>query len=229
VLNVGDEGYSPLFAYGYGLDYTQTDSLGDDLIETYDAPADEKVGRVIYKGAPVAPWVLSLVSDGQVSFVTAATAQSGAVSFRTIDRNVQEDAFRMTTDGSASAGVNLAAKSYFREDLSAEVVNETLLSFAIARQSDLNAPLMLNMSCESEGDAPGSCTHGVDLTPYLSTVEKGEWLDVSIDLGCYADQGIDFSKLVIPFQLVSSAAVTVDVHDISFVKPEGREALIKCN
>ena len=228
VLNVGDEDYSPLFAYGYGLDYTQTDSLGDDLIETYDAPADEKVGRVIYKGAPVTPWTLSLISDGQVSFVNAATAQSGAVAFRTIDRNVQEDAFRMTTDGSANAGVNMAAKSYFREDLSAEVVNETQLSFSIARQSDLTAPLMLNMSCESEGDAPGSCTHGVDLTPYLSSVAQGEWLEVTIDLGCYANQGIDFSKLVIPFQLMTSAAVTVDVHDIGFVKPEGREALIQC-
>lgn len=228
VLNVGDEDYSPLFAYGYGLDYTQTDTLASDLTETYEQPDDQEVGKFIYQGAPVKPWVLALNSNGNVDFVTSATASLGSVSFRTIDRRVQEDSFRMTTDGAETSGITIAAKSYFREDVSSELLNGTVLSFSVARQTEIDAPLTLGMSCESEGDAPGSCSHSFDISEQLNSVALDEWQKVTVDLSCFTNQGVDFTKLVVPFQLRAQGKATIDINDIRFEKLENEQTTIVC-
>ena len=229
VLNKGDEDYSPLFAYGYGLSYGDNSEVGDTLTETYESPNISEGERKIFTGTVQKPWVLALVSGGQRSDVTSSTASLGEVSYRTIDRLVQEDAIRISTTGKAEAGVSIASKSFFREDLSAELEAKSLLSFMVKTSAAQTGAVNLMLSCESEGDAPGSCSHTMDISPTLNQLAVDEWQQVRIDLNCYTNNGVDFSKLVIPFNLTTSQATTLDISAIEFVSSKDATATISCD
>lgn len=229
VLNKGDEDYSPLLAYGYGLRYDDENTLSDDLSEAYEALDSESKASVIFTGTMQKPWVLSLSSGTTQTFVKAATATFGDVSYRTIDKDVQEDALRFTLNNAkAPSGVLIASKSYFREDMSNELINNSALSFMVKSDADITEPVLLIMSCESEGDALGSCRGTVNLTEKLNAIPKGTWQTVSVDLRCFAKQGVEFSKLVVPFHLVSTGNTSLDISDIQFKFDANDTATITC-
>ncbi|MBF7074896.1 exo 1,3/1,4-beta-D-glucan glucohydrolase [Glaciecola sp. MH2013] len=230
VLNKGDEDYSPLFAYGYGLSYDDKDSLGDDLSETYEDLAANAEAKKIFTGTLQKPWVLLLNEGATDQFVVASTAELGAVSYRTVDRNVQEDAFRLTvSNATEAAGVKIAAKSFFREDLSNELLRKSAITFMVKPESAIEGSVSLTMSCESEGDAPGSCTGSVDLTEQLKSVEQGSWATLSVDLQCFSKQGVDFTGLVVPFNLTATGSVTMSISDIAFDFDAAETATVSCN
>ena len=231
-VNKGDSDYSPLFAYGYGLAYGETSKVGDSLSETYEAPAGTAKYRKIYTGTLHKPWEMSLSSGSQRREVTSSVASLGAMSYRTTDRLVQEDAFRITTSGEESAGVVIASKSYFREDLSTEIAAGSMFSFMLKTTSKINGALNLTMSCESEGDALGSCSHAFNIAPTVNTNPVDEWQTIAIDLGCFSNHGVDYSKLVIPFQLTTEEALTIEVSNVSFVDPDSIDestSMISCD
>jgi beta-glucosidase len=229
VLNKGDEEYAPLFAYGYGLSYGDTDTLGDALTETYEDVAASLEAKKIFTGTMQVPWTLLLNQGGQDLFIVASTAELPNVSYRTTDREVQEDAFRLTVkDATEAAGIKIAAKSFFREDLSNELLKKSAISFLVKTESELTGTVALNMSCESEGDAPGSCRGTVDLTEQLKAQPQGEYQRVTVDLQCFANQGVDFSGLVIPFNLVATGSATMSVSDIKFEFDAADSATVSC-
>jgi beta-glucosidase len=229
VLNKGDEDYSPLFAYGYGLSYDSQDTLGNDLSETYEELAAFSSGKKIFTGTMQKPWVLLLSEGDTDEFVVASTASLGALSYRTIDKEVQEDAMKMTLkDAKMPSGIKIASKSFFREDVSNELLNKSSLSFMVKPDSAISQAVMLNMSCESEGDAPGSCRGSVDITEQLKGMEQGKWHEISVDLQCFSQQGVDFSGLVVPFQLLSTGNLELSISDIEFAFDTADSASIKC-
>lgn len=229
VLNKGDEDYSPLFPYGYGLSYDSKDTLGNDLSETYEELEAFSTGKKIFTGTMQKPWVLLLSEGDKEELVVASTASLGTLSYRTIDKEVQEDAIRMTlTDATVPSGLKIASKSFFREDISNELLNKSSLSFMIKPESAITEAVMLNMSCESEGDAPGSCRGSVDITENLKAMEKDKWHALSVDLQCFSQQGVDFSGLVVPFHLLSTGNIQLSVSDIEFSFDTADSASIKC-
>lgn len=230
VLNKGDADYQPLFAYGYGLTYDTKDTLSDDLSDTYESLESESQGTKIFTGTMQAPWVLLLNSGNTETIITASTATVGDVSYRTTDKDVQEDALRFTlNDAKALSGVKIASKSFFREDMSNEFINNSALSFMVKVDTDIEQPVLLNMSCESEGDAPGSCRGSLDITNNLRALDKGQWRTLSVDLRCFTQQGVDFSKLVVPFQLLSTGNMSLELSAIEFQFEAADAADIKCN
>jgi beta-glucosidase len=175
------------------------------------------------------PWTLLLNQGGQDLFIVASTAELPNVSYRTTDREVQEDAFRLTVkDATEAAGIKIAAKSFFREDLSNELLKKSAISFLVKTESELTGTVALNMSCESEGDAPGSCRGTVDLTEQFKAQPQGEYQRVTVDLQCFANQGVDFSGLVIPFNLVATGSATMSVSDIKFEFDAADSATVSC-
>jgi len=176
------------------------------------------------------PWVLLLSSGANETIVNASTETFGSVAYRTTDKDVQEDAFRITlTDAKSLSGVKIASKSFFREDMSNEFINNSALSFMVKPDTELTQAVVLNMSCESEGDTPGSCRGSLDITDKLKALPVGEWSEMTIDLRCYAQQGIDFSKLVVPFHLLSTGNTSLEISAIEFKFDAADEADVKCD
>jgi hypothetical protein len=106
-----------------------------------------------------------LTSNTQTSeLLSNSGALPGAI-YRTIDKVVQEDAFRLETNGREKAGISFS--SSFREDLSFELEQKSALVMTLMRDSDISGAVNIAMNCESEGDVAGSCRAEVDIQQQL--------------------------------------------------------------
>ena len=141
---------------------------------------------------------------------------------------MQEDARKITFDGSEFAAMRFASKSFFREDLSAQLLTEGALSFNVSRHSDITQPVTVGMNCEGEGDTAGSCSTQIDISEQLKAMPADTWTNVSIDLQCFVDEGIDFTGLVVPFELGSAGQASLSVADIQFTPDSAKSASIIC-
>jgi beta-glucosidase len=228
-VNVNDEDYNPLLPYGFGLSFGDENLLSDDLSEQYKVnPADTK-GRKLFTGTMQKPWELMLISGGNVQAIKASTASFNMVNFRTTDRVVQEDAFKLTVSPSdTQSGVQIASKSYFREDMLTQAQNDAVLSFMVKPEGVIPERLMLGMSCESEGDSPGSCSAQINIAEALSALPTNEWSTFKVDVRCFTKEGVRFENMVVPFQLTTQDALSVSLSDISFKFDQAKQANITC-
>lgn len=226
IVNVGDDDYAPLLPYGFGLSFNDEDVLGDALSTKVEVTSESKAPMSILKGAVQAPWELWLYSGDESLSVNASTHTVGAISYRTVDKEVQEDARKVTFDGSKFAAMRFASKSFFREDFSAQLLNNAALTFSVNRHSEINTPVNLAMNCE--GDAAGSCSTNIDISEQLKALPRDTWSTLSIDLQCFVEEGIDFTGLVVPFELGSAGKASLSVADIQFTPDMAKEAVISC-
>ena len=228
IVNKGDETYEPLLPYGFGLTFDAENVLSDSLNTEIKVSTDNNETMEVLNGAVQSPWVLWLYSGDESLTVSASTHSVGALTYRTVDKVVQEDARKVTFDGSEFAAMRFASKSFFREDLSAQLLTQGALSFNVSRHSDITQPVTVGMNCEGEGDAPGSCSTQLDISEQLKAMPVDTWTNVSIDLQCFVDEGIDFTGLVVPFELGSAGKASLSVADIQFTPGAAESASISC-
>ena len=228
IVNKGDETYEPLLPYGFGLTFDAENVLSDTLNTEIKVSTDSNTPMEILNGAVQSPWVLWLYSGDDSLTVNASTHTVGALTYRTVDKEVQEDARKITFDGSEFAAMRFASKSFFREDLSAQLLTEGALSFNVSRHSDITQPVTVGMNCEGEGDTAGSCSTQIDISEQLKAIPADTWTNVSIDLQCFVDEGIDFTGLVVPFELGSAGKASLSVADIQFTPDSAKSASIIC-
>lgn len=228
-VNLNDDDYAPLLPYGYGLSYGDKDTLSLALNESYEVDEASTTGRSIFTGSLQKPWQLWLVSGSAQVPVSASTANFEAVTYRTVDRNVQEDAFKLSIAKSEKpSGVQIASESFFREDMLAQSLNQSVLSVMVKTESAQFKEVLLGMNCESEGDPVGSCRAQVDITKLLNDAEKNAWTELTIDTRCFTQKGINFSSMVAPFQLTTKHELTMSISDIAFRFGEAESASLVC-
>ena len=228
IVNIGDDTYEPLLPYGFGLTYADDNVLADNLNTEVSISSDNSQSLEILNGAVQSPWVLWLYSGDESLTVNASTHNVGAITYRTVDKVVQEDARKVTFDGSEFAAMRFASKSFFREDLSAQLLNKAALTLNINPHSAVEGSLTVGMNCEGEGDKPGSCSAQLDISEQVNALEQNTWSSLSIDLQCFVDAGIDFTGLVVPFELGSSGKASISVADIQFTPQAAENADITC-
>lgn len=229
IVNIGDDDYAPLLPYGFGLTFSAENTLSDSLDTSIPNNDDTQQAVSILSGAVQAPWELWLYSGNTSMAVNASTHTVGAITYRTVDKEVQEDARKVTFDGSEYAAMRFASKSYFREDLSAQLLNDTVLTFNVSRHSAMTSPVLLSMNCEGEGDEPGSCSARIDISEQLNALPQDTWSTVSIDLQCFVDAGIDFSGVVVPFEIGSAGKASLSVADIQLAPKTDGVTELSCN
>lgn len=216
-VNRFDADYDPLLPYGYGLTY-QSDAaqhlLSGQLSE--DNGHDEGFVRntTIFSGQVAKPWRMFLTSDEQSTELRSNSATLPGIVYRTVDKEVQEDAFRVDIKGSANAGV--AFSTSFREDLAFELEQNSAVVVTLKRESAVNKAVLVEMHCESIGDAFGSCRAAVDITQQLQAIDQEQWQDIAIDLKCFAKQGMKMNKLVSPFALTTKGSIKLSLTDIRY-------------
>lgn len=228
VVNRGDKDYQPLLPYGFGLQYDDENVLADDLNETVEIDANSAKVRQFYNGSVVKPWGMTLVSNGEVIAVNSNTHKVGGLSYRTIDREVQEDSMLLTMDGSSLSGMRLASKSYFREDLSSALLHNSSLSMLVRVDKAPTDAVSIAMNCEGTGDEPGSCQEEIDITDTLKGLPAGQWQAISIDLKCFADKGIKFGQVVMPFDLRTKGELQLGLAQIEYVPQQAANATLSC-
>jgi beta-glucosidase len=203
-LNIGQENYAPLFAYGYGLTYSDKTSTNENLSEAAQDVKKSSDTLEIFKSRSIDPWQLSLTDNlNNTKLVTASVLTLGALNYRAVDRLVQEDSVQLQWSGKAPASAGFVAKE--RVDYSS-VPEHAALVFDIKVDKKPTADVKLSLSCGSDCGAEKS------ITDTLSAANAGEWKTVSISLNCFKKVKMDM--LLSPFTLSTAGELSLTLHHL---------------
>ncbi|WP_404340967.1 glycoside hydrolase family 3 protein [Pseudoalteromonas mariniglutinosa] len=215
--NRGDTDYNPLLPYGFGLTYGDKNVLADDLAE--QSHVSQKLeDLVLFERAIKAPWVLQLNSGEQQQVMDSSRAAIAAVSIKTFDKDVQEDARAITFTGDEPASVRLMAP--FPSDLRSFVEKQGQLQMQIKVDKAANSPLWLGMQCGEQ------CQGAIDIADKL--INSEQWQTVSIDLSCFAQQGVQLGQVFSPWQLSTAGDWQVSIAKLNVSIEQAQGKLITC-
>jgi len=225
--NVGQAGYDPLFAYGYGLRYADTDRLGT-------LPEDS--GIVASAARPPAFFARGRAADGLRLRLTGADGGTydvmhtqggtpdGSLTIAALDRRAQEDARVLSWRGAAPATVELLASPAL--DLRPAAADDAWLLVDV-RIDTLpgDGAVSLLFGC-----GPG-CSAALDLTLQLAGLQRGEWQRIGLPLRCLRDAATGtsaaastFERVDLPFGLRATPGTRIAISDIA-VGAEPTQAL----
>ncbi|MFN7128685.1 MAG: glycoside hydrolase family 3 protein [Brevundimonas sp.] len=208
-LNVGQSGYDPQFAYGYGLTYAQGGRVGVLSEESGVAGGIGSVDRYFVDGRFVAPWSLMLRDAGgefRLGTESSGASPRGGVSVRSADGAAQESA-RALTFGSVGGHALIAAKPV---DLIRQANGEMALVFRYRVDARPSGPVMLTLG---EGR--------VDVTALFNAAPLGQWSVLKVRLSCLRDAGANLAAVDQPWGLSAAGGFGVTVEDIQLGSNEG--------
>jgi beta-glucosidase len=218
-LNFYDEDYQPLFALGYGLSYSSHQEVSDDLSEVSIVEGATVETRKLFDRSAIQPWQAGITENGQFSAMSSNTLLASSIQVRTQDRRVQEDSLRISWSDNTRGSFVLNAS--FPEDLRTLLEQQASLQFDIQRLSDGDASISVGMQC-GEG-----CGASIEL--------KGErlgaadtWQTISIDLNCFAKQGMNYANVFAPLVIQASEGVSLGLSDVSIVPHTAASASLTC-
>ncbi len=185
-LNRGDANYDPLFAYGYGLTYSDNGDLQALSEERPAGGGAGDVGTFFARGALPTGW----------SF-----APSAGVTLRNIDRRGQEDTRLITFGGAGEQSLRLMTAQPL------DIARET--------NAELSLLIDYNVRSGPTGDVKiGMDNAAVPVTNALRGASKGHWRTLTVPLKCFAKGGADMAKLSTPLMLSTSGKLTIAISDI---------------
>jgi beta-glucosidase len=208
-LNHGDESYDPLFAFGFGLTYSDRWDLRE-LPEATGIVGSSSSRTVYFKGGSVAPWKL-FVGDGvdwavPVAGSRTTTRHSDNLVVTAVDRQMQEDARLARWSGESVAMVYLRADEAI--DLTREANGGIALVFDAMVEGPPTSSVMLGMICGDE------CGSRIDITDLLAGLPVGQWRTVTIRLSCFAEAGIDLAHVTTPFLIATDGELALRFADV---------------
>lgn len=209
-LNVGDAGYDPQFAYGYGLSYAApaaTPLLSEAGATTI---ARSNLDRYFSDGRIQAPWSLILRDDGgdaRVGQALSASSPRDRVSVRPADGSAQESAMALTFTGQAEAVVFGPAV-----DLSRQRNGDMVLTTAVRLDAPIAGALQLGFGKDL-----------VDIAPLLRDAKIGEWRTIRVRLACFEAERVGTTAVETPFVISSVSPLRITLADIGLV-PNDAEA-----
>ena len=197
-LNVGDAGYDPLFAYGFGLT-TRDDGRLAPLSEARDGASGDR-NTLFARGKATGGRRLLLGPAGQPLVANPGPELIGQ---RPADRAAQEDSVRLTWTGRAAATAAFVGAPV---DLSREANGDVALVAELRVDVAPTAPVTLN---------------GVDVTARLRAL-AGRWGQVAVPLRCLADR----ARVARPFAMTTAGSLDLTVSAVRFASPA--EGLVDC-
>ncbi|BBN81689.1 glucan 1,4-beta-glucosidase [Pseudoalteromonas sp. A25] len=204
-LNVHDEQYQPLFAYGYGLTYNDDKNV-PQLSEQETQTASNTQALAIMQGTVKAPWTLQLNSGDKSRTMTSNTASLANLSVRTTDRHIQEDARAINFINNEVSKVQIAHA--FPEDLRAYSGSKGALSFDVMLSSDVPANAKIGINCDA------ACSQGVPLSKLISAEDKGKWKTITVATACFAGDTDNMAKVFSPFAIASQGPLSLTISNI---------------
>lgn len=205
VLNVDNDDYSPLLPLGAGLQYGDADLLPENLSETAGV-TEEVQPLVIFDRAPQAPWLLELQSGESRSQVESSIQALGAITTRTFDDQVQEDARRFTFSGEEVSG--FAFVSPFPRDLRAYANDTSALALSVRRESESPDDVRLTIHC---GD---DCLVSENIAEHFAALPVDEWQTLRFSMACLQEQGLELAQVASVVGIQSAESMTISINDI---------------
>ncbi|MDQ1119358.1 MULTISPECIES: glycoside hydrolase family 3 protein [Pseudoxanthomonas] len=207
-LNVGQPGYDPQFAYGYGLTYAKPASV-PALSE--DAGMDlASLGAQTFfeRGTPATGWTLRVQSVvGKPRTLSQPSGQRDApdVAIAPVDYKAQEDAWKITWKQAGEIAL-LAPRPL---DLVRETNGNVMLRVTLrvdAAPSQPGAELFLECG-------PG-CSASLPIDTPLAKAPRGAWGTLGIPLKCFAARNAQMGQVSAPLGWRMPAGTVLSVHEV---------------
>lgn len=226
VLNVGQNNYDPLFAYGYGLTYANAQEVVNDLDESSARVATDTLEESwMFVSREMSEYQFSLTDEGSESVVVNGNREVSAADENLLllstDKVAQEDARRFKWKGLRPAIASLTAKRPV--DMSQYLGQQSALSFTMKVDQAPTAAVTLSMQCAGECKAP------LDVSEQLKSASAGQYQDYKYDLACFVKAGANFNKLTNAFVVRSNGALDIVIADIKIVPNVGIGEAVMCN
>ena len=202
-VNKGDADYEPLFPYGYGLTYAMKHA---DLGKLDESPQPQRCGAAVVNAVddlvifrqvenPAHRLAIGSPRDWRVplgdDLDTAVATTDGNVKATTTQINVQQDARRIAFAGDGQ----FSAYSSTGQDFSGYAGTHAALVFDIVVDTPPAAPVHVRMDCGYP------CGGSVDVTKAVAALPLHAKATLAIPLQCFADQGVDFAAVTVPFAI----------------------------
>ena len=100
----------------------------------------------------------------------ANTHSIGALAYRTVDKDVQEDARQITLAGGQRAGLAIISKSNFREDLRSALEHKSALRFMVNVTEKPQGQVILATRCQKAESPDDNCGSEIDITEQIITL-----------------------------------------------------------
>lgn len=208
IVNVGDRDYSPQFAFGYGLTYASGGKVGT-LPEDPGADISQPPTALwLTRGALPRSWNVSLTgADGQSvkSATVPVKTKDGSLSIRAVDRNAQEDAWKLEWKGTARAEWTPPSAL----DINRETNGDVAVLVTLKVDALGSGPVSLLADCEGE-----TCGAKIPLTDTLKAIPSGQWQRVGVLMKCIRKAGANMARLTAPFGIEAGAGTVITVHEV---------------
>ena len=221
-INFGDNSYSPLFSFGYGLSYKDSIQL-NKLSEKLDTATDSKLGNIILEGWPKSGMEVVLDSENEEVFLKSknVSTPNGKLLLDIFDAKIQEDSQRITFKGNANSSWSLLSSkpiNWEREEKASGVLS---IQFKIL-QKDSQDELYLSASC-GEG-----CGKSFSLNKFLDKMPKEKWFVLGMPLRCLKENDVDLSNLFKPLIFNTQGAWSFELGKVYLEGGMGGKSIVPC-
>ena len=212
-INVGDDDYDPLFAFGHGLGYADDGAVAE-LSEDPGIPEELMIpkGLIVEYGDPAGAWRMLAFDDAGFNWVgnSRGASGTGAVRVMPADRNVQEDTMVATWTESAVISVSGPAENFQQETDDGMALQ---LTYRVQRAAESQVQIGM-------GRGPGT-TAFVDVTESLAKQSGMGWQTGHISLSCFEDAGLDMASVSEPLIISAGANLVLQLESAKLVSDPG--------
>jgi beta-glucosidase len=209
-LNLDQDDYQPLFAFGYGLTYQDDVSL-ELLPEEKLANATDSHRLDIFNNRPLDPWKMTLSDHlNNTVTMTGSSANLANISVNALDRFVQEDSLRIRWNGQGMGRAGFFAQT--RTDLTDYAAQQGALVFDVKINAAASADLRVGVYCGQD------CGEEISIKPLLQTAPVGEWTSMSVALECFAQGRARLDMVLAPFYLANEGALDLSLYNLRVEK-----------
>jgi len=206
--NVGQPGYDPQFAFGYGLTYADKDAWTALSEDPGIDPDAVRTNLWFDKGVATTGLTLRLVGADKAAMDIvhpAATTTDGSVAMTAINTEIQEGARQFAFAGPGSVEL--------RSNTPIDLVRETngdVFVVATVRVDALpkGAKVSVGAGCGA------GCAGDVAVGDALAKLAPGKWTRLGVQLKCLRVAGVDTGKLDMPFLLRGSQGVKLSLSKV---------------
>lgn len=213
---------SLLLKRGQGLSYGKSSIVSNDLNEE---PMAEKSAteEVIFSGSTKAPWSAFVGDSSNWSLkVSGAKTNSafGALSVTTVDGNVQEDSRAVAWTGGHMS--QFFFQTEVPMDLSGLAGEGGALSMTFKVDKRPEGRVTQRMDCGYP------CSGGVDLTRLFGVLPEDKWVTASIELSCFAKNGVDLSRVNAPLLISTDKPFGLTILDVRLTADVAKNTIVGC-
>jgi len=209
-LNVGQQHYAPLFAYGYGLNYQAHRQLAQLSELSGVTTIQSNTDNYFVGGRTPKPWRFVLRQNNQSVPVpnTAEPFNAGSLTIDSVDAGgLQEGGKQVTWAGQSAASVVLAGAFI---NLVRQANADVSLQIEYRVDQAPTAAVSLAMGCGSACASVGA----LKLDPVLSKVPLGEWQILKVKLACFRDKGADLLRIAEPMVITTAGRMQLSIGSV---------------